>query len=869
MGSSDLFKALTQTLGSGMSDVALSEDVRLTPYLAVVVAIIYMMAVDGDISDHESSQLQSVIGTDDHTLRRAVAYAQTHDVEQFLSEAPQVLDEDARQCLLVNVADSLMADGEMQKVELALFDRMLSAFGQTKASFQPHFDAIATKGKTSVLGNFTAAANTDAMTPPKALVVAMLYMISADGSMASEEIGRLSVTIGGSQALLKASLRYVGQVRAPQFLAEVVDMLDKRQRLCVLLNVCDAMMSDRKVVVQERELFGRIMEAFGVASASLDTYLNTLRIKNDVPHDDVRSAAMPVASASQKRGPTPRPEGVIFERKRTWQEETGEGGGARPEVAAVTAQRDIRDNGAASLDSRISRTMQDNIDRMSQGLDDDTVPARPESSPRSGAVLSPVSRRGDGPEALRATADAGGEKQLRATKDGPGASKRRASSDAEGASDLRATADIKDGPEQLRAARDAQGPADRRAATDSEAAADSTARIPKLSAGDSRATQDGSGPADLRTVRDREGPTEQRAEADAEGPATQRSATDAGAVVRKQAMQDARLSDASHHWQDADVPGERRALRDASGPALANHWVDDRRAFDRDVDDGVDGLIDSNESSERMQAVSERTNQLRGHVDAMQRSRSLRAGSRLPSLPRFRPRPEPARTVTVSTDAEVRPMKEDSETMLLSADEGGPRMTEPAAPASQQDAQTHRRLRLHSAVLLPALFVTYGVTMVGETLSERLFITNQSSATDAQIVHQMASVQQTVYRITPDAVQLLPGAIAAPVAVNAVSAGSAADPASDVMSDREKADDFLEQRKKDLQEKFQQHQSSSALAAERQQWFVYAKSIVLLGLGMAFWGVLFRSLPMLNSSTASGLVGLLLTANGYWLFLRF
>jgi hypothetical protein len=180
--------------------------------------------------------------------------------------------------------------------------------------------------------------------------------------------------------------------------------------------------------------------------------------------------------------------------------------------------------------------------------------------------------------------------------------------------------------------------------------------------------------------------------------------------------------------------------------------------------------------------------------------------------------------------------------------------------------------------LLPALFVTYGVTMVGETLSERLFITNQSSATDAQIVHQMASVQQTVYRITPDAVQLLPGAIAAPVAVNTMAAGSAADPAgmtgsdhsaSEAMSDREKADDFLEQRKRDLQEKFQQHQSSSALAAERQQWFVYAKSIVLLGLGMAFWGVLFRSLPMLNTSTASGLVGLLLTANGYWLFLRF
>jgi uncharacterized tellurite resistance protein B-like protein len=842
MGSADLFKALTQTLDSGTTDVALSEDVTLTPYLAVVVAILYMMAVDGDISDKESSQLQSVIGTDDHALRRAVAYAQTHEVDQFLTEAPLVLDADARQCLLINVADSLMADGEMQKVELALFDRMLSAFAHTKASFQSHFDAIAAKGKTSVLGDFAAAGSTDAMTPPKALVVAMLYMISADGSMASEEIGRLSVTIGGHQALLKASLRYVSQVRPPQFLTEIAGMLDKRQRLCVLLNVCDAMMSDRKVVVQERELFGRILEAFGVSAASLDTYLSTLRIKNDVPHDDVQSTTLSMAMASAKRSTTPRPEGVIFERKRTWQEETGEGGGENAAEAAVTARRDTRDKGAASLDSRISRTMQDNIDRMSQGLDDEPAIAGLESSARSGAVLSPVSRRGDGP------------------------------------ADVRATANHKDGPEQLRAVRDAQGPVSRRAATDGETGSGSKARSPNGGAKDVRATQDGSGPADLRTVRDRDGPSEQRAEADAAGPATQRSATDAGATTLKKAMQDARLSDASHHWKDADVPGERRALRDASGPALANHWADDRRAFDRDVDDGVDGLIDADESSERMQAVSERTNHIRGHVDAMQRSRSLRAGSRMPSLLHFRPAAEPARSVTASTDAVVPQLNDGSESMLLSADEGGPRMSEPAAPASQQDAQTHRRLRLRSAVLLPALFVTYGATMVGETLSERLFITNQSSATDAQIVHQMASVQQSVYRITPDAVQLLPGAIAAPVAVNAVSPGTAADPTgvassdrsdSEAMSDREKADDFLEQRKKALQEKFQQHQSSSALAAERQQWFVYAKSIVLLGLGMAFWGVLFRSLQMLHASTASGLVGLLLTANGYWLFLRF
>lgn len=197
-------------------------------------------------------------------------------------------------------------------------------------------------------------------------------------------------------------------------------------------------------------------------------------------------------------------------------------------------------------------------------------------------------------------------------------------------------------------------------------------------------------------------------------------------------------------------------------------------------------------------------------------------------------------------------------------------MSEQTEAATPEQAKVNRLLRLRSAVLLPALFVTYGATMVGETMSERLFITNENIATDARIVHQMASVQQSVYRIAPEAVQLAPDAIAMPVATGASVTGAAVTAASDAMqSDREKAESFLEQRKQELMEKFKQHQGSSALAAERQQWFIYAKSIVLLGLGMAFWGVLFRSLRMLHASTAAGLIGLLLSANGYWLFVRF
>ena len=43
---------------------------------------------------------------------------------------------------------------------------------------------------------------------------------------------------------------------------------------------------------------------------------------------------------------------------------------------------------------------------------------------------------------------------------------------------------------------------------------------------------------------------------------------------------------------------------------------------------------------------------------------------------------------------------------------------------------------------------------------------------------------------------------------------------------------------------------------------------MIIYLAMAFWGVLYRSMRMLHVSTVTGIVGLLLTANGYWLFVQ-
>ena len=52
------------------------DSTTLSPALVLAVALLYMMAADGQIEEAESSQLQSVVGSNDELLGSALAYVQ-------------------------------------------------------------------------------------------------------------------------------------------------------------------------------------------------------------------------------------------------------------------------------------------------------------------------------------------------------------------------------------------------------------------------------------------------------------------------------------------------------------------------------------------------------------------------------------------------------------------------------------------------------------------------------------------------------------------------------------------------------------------------------------------------------------------------
>ena len=272
--------------GSDFIQIDADEEIFLTPYLTLACALLYMMASDGDLGVQESSHLQGVLGGDDHVLAYAMRYVQTVSIDQFFIDAPEILSTKDKWCILVNVCDALLSDGHSDDKELALFARMLFAFGVAEKTFQPYLKALKLKNEKSVLGKY-AGVNRERqpITPHFALAASLLYMLTADGSIGAEEVGQLEAVIGEFDGLQSVALKYVRSVKLAPFLVEASVALNSEQKIYILSNVCDSMMADGLVARLEDKVFVSMMRAFDFDEKSFAFYQQVLETKNFKPFE--------------------------------------------------------------------------------------------------------------------------------------------------------------------------------------------------------------------------------------------------------------------------------------------------------------------------------------------------------------------------------------------------------------------------------------------------------------------------------------------------------------------------------------------------------------------------------------------------------
>ena len=325
-----------------------------------------MLMADGEIDDHESSQLQAVIGGNQDVLELAYEYVETISVEQFLTDALPVLSNEDKLCILCNLCDCLLADGVCDAVEEELFQKICSAFGYSKKSFSTYYSAIALKNEKSLLGPYEPTQIDDGViTPHLAIAVSLLYMMSADGDIAEEEIGQLQVVIGEFENLQAVAMTYVRTVKMNQFCIDANKVLNADQKLLILANVCDSMMSDGLVADIEKRLFENMLDAFGVTDKQFSSYYAPLEIKNFKPFGSDEE----VKSLHTRKRTRKKAKDDSFGMNLT-QKHSNAAHGKR-EVNDAANQGDWQSQETkVGLSEIVSRTMQENIQQVNASFED-------------------------------------------------------------------------------------------------------------------------------------------------------------------------------------------------------------------------------------------------------------------------------------------------------------------------------------------------------------------------------------------------------------------------------------------------------------------------------------------------------------------
>ena len=905
MGKKNLFNRLLKSLSEDEGFVSSSGggSIQLTPYLSLIVAILYMMAADDEISEQECNQLLSVFGDDQQILQRGLIYVESKSVDEFLAEMPQQVDGDDGLCILLNVCDCSMADGDFSKSEMILFSRMLSSLGYDKNSFKPYFDTISLKHKHSVFGANTDTAGGE-MTPVRALVVSMLYMMSVDGEMAKEEIGQINVALRGSKNLLPEALKYVKRTKFPDFMSAVSPDLNHQQKLCILVNVADIMLSDGHVDRLEQDLFRRMLAGFDISDANFKKHYSNLTIKNERPVD-IRAA-----SKSGKKGEVVRNTINTDEQKQFAAAGTS---AVNENVKASPASAP-----AGKISNEIVNKLEKNIDsfesqaKSAGGMDLMAANARAsENSSNIDATASPAKKTPSEPDknqvkksantsapdiSASQTADAPKDDRKLKLPDAQGMSDIRNLRDAEGGeSDARRLRDAEDGESDTRRLKDAQGASDLRNLRDAESGLSDTRGL-RDAKGDSdiRRQRDAEGDSDIRSSRDADGDSDMRRLRDAEGEAETRQLKDGEGDSDKRQISKGQSGIKKHHLRDAEGDSDLRKTSDGDGEVDFRKSEDSKAgAKSRQLRDATSGggknLNDSDSGNEvialrddqgandpelqlnaRMGYLKSWTGSLNDNLDEFESIDVSHTNKRAMALEMVTIRPDRPAVLTLSLvkpSIQTTTQSQENDIVLTPLARNFD-MTERQQQIAMESltAPVVDKTRKVLAALTTGLIIAQGFSSFGLSEAQNTFMTNQLLSSTTHMSVETLTVQQSAFNLTAD---LMDHIVSKNDGYSSDLRELSKTSAETYRTQAQKIESGADgnESKTSLKEKIKVYENQSAIQLLKLKWFGLANGILMLGFFLSFFGLLFKSKMSVGGSSVVFILGTLVTLNGFFLFI--
>lgn len=129
--------------------IAGSELASLTPKLALVAAMAYISAADGQLADSEIVDILRVV-PDRETLAAALRIIHDADYARFLDHAAGLLSPAQMMCVLLNAIGLAWIDGALASEEREKLSQMARSFG-LEAQHQTYMEVFRTKAQVSVL----------------------------------------------------------------------------------------------------------------------------------------------------------------------------------------------------------------------------------------------------------------------------------------------------------------------------------------------------------------------------------------------------------------------------------------------------------------------------------------------------------------------------------------------------------------------------------------------------------------------------------------------------------------------------------------------------------------------------------------------
>lgn len=133
-----------------------------------------------------------------------------------------------------------------------------------------------------------------AITPKKAFVCSMLYVIGADGQIDPHEIANLLSLMGGestegtihvdgeNKTFFREAVEFVKHTSHELFLDHVEHekILNKQQKLFILANMLDSVLGDGKLAQGEKDLVTEFQGRFGISNTDFKPLYEVILFKN-------------------------------------------------------------------------------------------------------------------------------------------------------------------------------------------------------------------------------------------------------------------------------------------------------------------------------------------------------------------------------------------------------------------------------------------------------------------------------------------------------------------------------------------------------------------------------------------------------------